>query len=487
MMNEKFRINPWLGEKIAELRNNYSNEELRADYEETVQSSPDLTWDVYLGSRALREAIEATPLLAQSCWDMPLPEETQECLYNMYIDTMADLLQFSLYEIMNMRSATNINVLAVIMYLRDHELCLSSIKEITYKLSSTRVMAGFNNKLITQAPKVLETPSLAMSFNIERPSTSPKWFNEFYNRYEHTAGEEDLCNELLNVKTDYDMKNPEFAFFYSGFFKNQIEFWQTYEEVCESHHIRQEVPTPIIPQNKRDFKSFKNDRLLALKKDTIRATIAVLKYGFTFNHDSYAAFFEADYSNKFLINETISHDDGMKRMLSAYAYTNFNFNNRLVEFRRILNEDKSQDKAIANSLHINPWLAKQIEDYRKKHKDSVLRRRYEQAVKRHPMKLWPRFLAEQALLDAVKKNPFLKTPLSETDLDKNTSKALEEKSILNVCDLIQSGDCDLMDMFDYDCDEIIDAVKEFLEQHELQLFITFQKSYRISLPKSKKL
>lgn len=488
MQNKRFKINTWLERMVRKFRKEHSEKILCLDYRELTAWNLDITWEDYLASRALCYAIEKKPFMSQAIWDTDLSDDTKYILHNMYIDTVADLMQFSVEELEAVSRTTCLDVDAVRQYLVDHHLRLMHNTNVTYKLSSVLAMSNPKGNHHTQAPQVIENPSLALSFNPNRPSTYSKWLDEFYKKYIYIENEEQLNNVLKFVKWEFD-EDKGYDDAYDSLLEAQKLFWKNYKSVCKSHHIKQEVSCPRLPKNLDDLDSFTNDKLLILKKESTRAVISALKQGISLNNCSFADYFEADDDGKLEILESES-DKKLLLMMTACAETMIDFEIVLIELCKKLKRDASQDAQFTSEIPINPWLAEQIQTFRKKHTIQELRKKYKQELVHNPHKLWPMFIAEQALSEAAIGNPNLRKHLYITGLDSEITDRLETEDVRYVCDLIQLTKYEIDMLFNGEFDDFDQAVYpypiyDFLSKYGLKPYDAEGRTYRVHLPANK--
>lgn len=88
-------------------------------------------------------------------------------------------------------------------------------------------------------------------------------------------------------------------------------------------------------------------------------------------------------------------------------------------------------------MDINPWLAEVIMEYRQKHSDDYLRKRYISYLADRPETSWSSFLANVSLEYKMHREPFLKTPRREFGFPSHLQDLMNVMEINIVADMLQ--------------------------------------------------
>lgn len=470
-------INLWLKQIIDNCINKHSSDELQKDYLQETKST-DRLWDEYITARALREAVEEQPVLQTSVWDFSISEESKECLNKLYIDTMADLLQFSKEELMFFSDYIEIDIKEIKNFLISQKYRLPLNGFNPNKISSLKVIRRYTGSYESEVKRAFESPTLLKAFNLDRPSLNEQWFKQFYDLFGHTEKEEQLHKELKNVRLRGEQTDV-FHSCYREFFNVVREISYTYTEFCLKNHIEREVDFPQIPQNIDEQDAVPNYMYTTMKYQALRALISVYKRLGCFCGSSMAEFFKASDEEKLNIAEKEA-EDNLQLLMILYVELGIDFENLIFEF--IDQKGVHTDGNALESL-INPWLRTLIEKYRKTHTAEEMRTIYkEEADKNHNLS-WDRFLGEQALLDAIHDNPFLLAKIEELSWDGYIKVTLLEKGMLFVCDMMQYTTSDYYEMFDENYSSI-HSINRLLKKYHLEIFSGDTGTLKIFLPKS---
>ena len=165
-LEQSHRINVWLQRQISNFRILHTSAELRKDYKLMTEKNNSLLWEDYMAAKALSELAENRPFLKTSVWDFDLPETCKECLYKLYIDTAADLMQFSQKELEYFSKTLEINVEEIKNYLINNGFRLTFNGIGSRKLSYLKIASGYKGGYESDAMKVFDNPSLLTEFNI---------------------------------------------------------------------------------------------------------------------------------------------------------------------------------------------------------------------------------------------------------------------------------------------------------------------------------
>lgn len=88
-------------------------------------------------------------------------------------------------------------------------------------------------------------------------------------------------------------------------------------------------------------------------------------------------------------------------------------------------------------MDINPWLAQVIMEYRQKHSDDYIRKRYISYLADRPETSWSSFLANVSLEYKMHREPFLKTPRRKFGFSAHLQGLMNVMEINVVADMLQ--------------------------------------------------
>lgn len=130
-------------------------------------------------------------------------------------------------------------------------------------------------------------------------------------------------------------------------------------------------------------------------------------------------------------------------------------------------------------IHINPWLAERIKEYRQQRGEEMLRNDYE-IVRRMGSKLsWEQLLAHRALDSAMRWDPFLMTLACRTGLPSSICEHFYSCHIDTVADMLQLSEEEFAELaqkrgFD------LKPIKDYLQGHGYKLLSCPEKTYKLS-------
>lgn len=128
-------------------------------------------------------------------------------------------------------------------------------------------------------------------------------------------------------------------------------------------------------------------------------------------------------------------------------------------------------------IHINPWLAERIKEFREQRGEKMLRNDYE-IVRRMGSKLsWEQLLAHRALDSAMRLDPFLMTLACRTGLPSSICEHFYSSHIDTVVDMLQLSEDEFAELaqkrgFD------LKPIKDFLQEHGYKLLSCAEKTYK---------
>lgn len=115
-------------------------------------------------------------------------------------------------------------------------------------------------------------------------------------------------------------------------------------------------------------------------------------------------------------------------------------------------------------MDINPWLAQVIMEYRQKHSDDYIRKRYISYLADRPKTSWSSFLANVSLEYKMHREPFLKTPRREFGFSSHLQDLMNVMEINIVADMLQFTMEEMSD-FCVQEGESVAPVVQFLDAH----------------------
>jgi len=130
-------------------------------------------------------------------------------------------------------------------------------------------------------------------------------------------------------------------------------------------------------------------------------------------------------------------------------------------------------------IHINPWLAERIKEFREQRGEEMLRNDYE-IVRRMGSKLsWEQLLAHRALDSAMRWDPFLMTLACRTGLPSSICEHFYSCHIDTVADMLQLSEEEFAELaqkrgFD------LKPIKDYLQGHGYKLLSCPEKTYKLS-------
>lgn len=469
-------INPWLAEKLTEYRSRHSDEELRREYEAKCAFGMSLSWNEYHQSRALYEAMRWDPFLQTLRANMDLDAPTREHLYNFHIDCVADLLQLSEEELVSCGIHDYLDLKGIKTYLKKHGYRFLPGAERTYKIPSLPVLASFGK--CDWNTWLLNPPGSIVEFDLSRPTLTGKWFNEYYARYEHLDGEEKFQKEFAKVKPRFP--HGEMPTEYSEFFQAIGNLFDSYEAVCTKQKLAPAFFRPgDIPDSVRELKFFPNRNFLYLWQESCRAVVDVFERTNLFRHSSAGKFLAANQEEKLTIVEAENHDDNFQLLLITIVELRIDTEDIITLLSETVNSPKRE-----KPTPVNPWMAKVIMEYRQKHSDDYIRKRYISYLADRPETPWDAFLVEVSLEHKVYREPFLLTPRRDFGFSKHVQDIMNVMEIDIVADMLQftieeMSDCCVQN------GESVAPVVQFLSAHGYRLLSYPENTLKYPLPEIK--
>ena len=466
-------INPWLAAKLTEYRSRHSDEELRRNYETDCALGVNLSWDEYHQSRALYEAMRWDPFLQTLRANMDLELSTRERMYRFHIDCVADLLQLSEEELASCSIHGYLDVKGIKKYLKKHGYKFRPGAERTYKIPSLPVLASLGK--CDWDTWILNPPGSPVEFDLSRPTLDGKWFEEYYARYEHLDGEEKFQQEFAKVKPRFP--HGEMPKEYLEFFQAIGNLYDSYEAICSSQHISPRFFRPgNIPHSTVELKRFPNRRYLDLWQESCKVVIDIFERTNLFRHSSAEKFLAADMEEKLKIAEEETHDDKFQLLLITIVELRIDMEDIITLLDKTASSPEPEEP-----IPVNPWMAQVIMEYRQKHSDDYIRKRYISYLADRPDTPWDDFLAEVSLEYKVQREPFLMTPRRDFGFSEHLQDIMNVMEIDIVADMLQFTIEEMSDFCAQDGESIAPIV-QFLSTHGYKLLSYPENTLKYPLP-----
>lgn len=488
MTDNPIHINPWLGERIKEYRQQRGEEMLRNDYDIVRSMGSKLSWEQLLAHRALDYAMRWDPFLMTLACRTGLPSSISDCFYSCHIDTVADMLQLSEEEFAELAQKRGFDLKPIKDFLQEHGYKLLSCAEKTYKLSTLPFI---------HTARVLFADNIWMAdeewtFDLERPSHTPMWFSTYCSKYEHVAGEEKLLGELNEVKPGPGEEMPDD---FKEFFQAVNTLFDAYESICESQNIKPLYFRPDdLPCDAKDLKFFQNCRFLELRELALLAVIDIFERTYLFKHYTVGKYLSATDEEKLNMAEAEEENWDFQLLLITHVEIRVDFDCVMDYIKALASaagKPQVQQETVSNpdkhALNekmdpVNPWLAEAIQEVRAKYSDDYLRKRYISYQEDYPERDagWSDFLEEIALLNKTSRDSFLLTKRKDFGLSRHLTDVLNTLSIDIVIDLLQITIEELTELLE-ERDEPVEPVVQFLSGHGYRLYSYPSYTSKVSL------
>ena len=324
-------MNPWLAEKVIEYRERHSDKALREEFQAANEANAEAgirrSWEECLAVIALRDALLEDPFLLTSRTDMDLPQETIDGLYWCRVDTVADLLQITEEELRTLGRDIALDIVSIEGYLAMHGLNLYRSPQLTIKIP---VLDALEKRGKAKwSSWTLDTPGLADTFDIYRPTVQDKWFEQYYERYEHLEGSEKLLTEYLPIKPE--CPDGELPADYLEFFRSIRNLWDYYVTICGHCLIQPKYDRPgNLPERVKDLDSFSNERFLNLRKEAARVMVDLFERTSLFKHGSAGQYLQAEDTGKLNIAEEENAYEPFQVLMIVYVEVCINLENVLI-------------------------------------------------------------------------------------------------------------------------------------------------------------
>ena len=472
-------INPWLEEKVQEYRNQRNDSVLRADYEISVQAGSKLSWDQHLTVRALQSALKWDSFLQTIRLKMDLPMEILDALYTSHVDCVADLVQMSEEELAECARTQEFDIAPVKKYLKKHGYKLKRCNERTYKVQSLLLLP----MLTTIEYKIwtLNPPGSTLEFDLTRPlSFRGKWWEEeFYSRYEYTAGEDELNTVLKGVKPAPIGDLPTD---YKEFFTAVQTFYSCYDAICEGEDIgRTHFMFYDIPTICKELAFIDNGELLFTKKTYVSALISIFERTNLFQYYTPGQFLAATDEQKLNIAERESKNETFQLLLITYVELRIDFENLLWYIQSLAKKPVKELAMNEKPDPVNPWLAERIMEYRHDHKEEYIRKCYISYLDEDPDSSWSDFIAVAALKYKIRRDPFLMTRRKDFGFSERLTDVMNILEVEIVADLLQFTIEEMSELCTQDGESVAPVV-QFLAAHGYNLLNYPENTLKYPLP-----
>ena len=471
-------INGWLRQVINDYQDNHTSQEIHDAYELEAADS-DLLWEDYVMSKALLEAAENRPVLRVSIWDLPLPEATQEALNKLYVDTVADLMQYSEEEWEYYQQFIDFDKQGIQNFLLSNGLQMSATGLDTYKISYLKVVRHCKGGYAIELSDLYDYPELLSVFDLGRPSLSEEWFDEYYQSYGYTSLEEQLLNELKDIRLTGESEDKLHQSYHDYFYALR-QIWWAYRDYCRKHQLEMDFVVPYIPETPADLESFPNAQLISLKKDTLRALVSLYRRMGSFRGSSIASFLRADHQEKLEIAQQET-DQVMQLLMILHTELLIDFESLLIDLR-VKKRQCSQTDDDGMPGIFNPWLSLLIKKYRLMHTEAQMRELYKKDIEENPQRVWSRWMGLEAVLYAAEENPVLLYAVKNLDLSEYIKNTLINQDILFVAEMMQQTTKDYAKMFDEELG-VVDTINAYMKPYGLTIWESEVDTLKVLLPK----
>ena len=422
-------LNPWLEEKVQEYRRMNNAMVLRANYAIAVKKGARLSWSQHLILRALASAMEKDPFLKTLRVNMDLEDSTREHLYDLHIDCVADLLQLSEEEITSCSMHRDLDMNGIKRYLKKHGYTFLPCPRRTYKIPSLPAARDIGD--CDWNTWCLNPPGNPVAFDLSRPTLTGRWFDEYYARFERLDGEEKFQKEFLDVKPRFPQGGMPDE--YREFFHALGNLFISYNVICSRKHISPQFFRPRnIPESLYQLRHFPTSRFLSLWKEACKVVIDVLERTNPLRHATAERFLAADMEDRLKLAEAEDHDEHLQQLMITLVELRIDMEDIISFLERSLTMPQREDPT-----PVNPWIAQVIMEYRKRHPDDYIRKRYVSFLQEHPEASWSDFLAAVALEYKVNREPFLRTPRREFGFSEHLRDMMNAMEIDIAADLLQ--------------------------------------------------
>ena len=388
-MLDSYNINPWLAEVVAHFRKRRPDDGLRESYLERVKEGLKASWEEYIAVRALRDALLREPYLMLHRVDMDLPEREKDLLNKLYVDNLADLLQFTVEELRSVQRFEPAVIDIIINYLSKigYSLCYSP--ELTYKIKPLPLP---DESALSPAMDFLLTPERLQFFNVYRPSVSPYWFDEYYRQYEYYVGEEEFQGTFKDLSMVYDEdKLPGECY---DFFSSLSKLWSSYEMLVRRYKWKNPLPRPHLPEE-NEIKDYPVPGYIDLKKDAARAVIYVLERLGKVGSLPAGDYLSADDDGKLDVLDELK-DETLKEFLSSAFEVRIVFEGIQISLILIAERPLKFDLSVKDSP-LTPEISDAVMKFRQSHTDEALRRLYKEYLEDNPGDSWREFIISSSL------------------------------------------------------------------------------------------
>ena len=467
---ESMEMNPWLVDKVKEFRHSHSEIVLRKDFAKEQEMTKDLDWEDYVTWRSIIDAMNYNPFLKVHRVSMELPEPVKEWLYWNNVDIVFDLVQMSDEELRAISGADKSYYEQVTRYLSDNNIALHHCAQRTYKISSYCFT-------LNECPATLDRWKINPSgnvhtFNPNRPSLYPEWFDEHYSHYCHVKDEEKYCKKIIPVGAGVPDEMPQE---FHELQNTLNDVWQSYYEVCSKFHLNPIDRVHPIPANDKELRATSLDRFIELKKDAFRAAISAFEQTMLICCLSTHQYINEESDERKLNITELEKDQDLQLLMIRLVAMRIDFDN-LVWYLSVCFKCSQHP---CNDWPLNPWLQEAISEYRTVYSDEQLRDQYAKSCETKRVKTWVDFVANQALQKKIDDNPFLLTCIEDTDLDESIKKSLALLKIPTIANLLQFTDTELESLFDGDKDKVT-LIDDYLRKQGLHLYHSERLTHKLS-------
>ena len=404
---------------------------------------------------------------------MDLEDSTREHLYDLHIDCVADLLQLSEEEITSCSMHGDLDMNGIKRYLKKHGYTFLPCPRRTYKIPSLPAARDIGD--CDWNTWCLNPPGSPVAFDLSRPTLTGRWFDEYYARYERLDGEEKFQKEFLDVKPRFPQGGMPDE--YREFFHALGNLFISYNVICSRKHISPQFFSPRnIPESLYQRRHFPTSRFLSLWKEACKVVIDVLERTNPLRHATAERFLAADMEDRLKLAEAEDHDEHLQQLMITLVELRIDMEDIISFLERSLTMPQREDPT-----PVNPWIAQVIMEYRKRHPDDYIRKRYVSFLQEHPEASWSDFLAAVALEYKVNREPFLRTPRREFGFSEHLRDIMNVMEIDIVADMLQFTIEEMSDFCTQDGESVAPVV-QFLSAHGYKLLSYPENTLKYPLP-----
>ena len=370
-------LNPFLAGQVEAYRSGKTDKMLRDDYETAADGTEcERSWAEHLALRALQAARRGNPFLKTKLAATDLPESTKKGLYWAGVDDVADLLQLTEEELLEVSEEKGFDAQGVQGFLAKEGLQLVHYDGRTGKL--------YEDGSIWTIP----ASGAAFPFNPFRPTLDPAWFEAYYRQYGHFDGEEQAAYAFRTVPTPR-LDADGMPYEYKEFFRAARNLWDAYEDSCRQFGIGPRVPCPSLP----------GEDVRGIFKEGVRAVVDIFERTTFLDRIPAGTYLSAKRDEiRLNIAEGIQGPECFQMMLVSFVELRLDIEN-IAFYLNECRKGRHRRDFERTTEPVDPELAKMIRQFRDKCSDEDLRERYRKELECNPSLSWEEFIVQAALAE----------------------------------------------------------------------------------------